>query len=243
MDETQRQPQKPKINVPAKHAQIVPLTRRELHETATERVHLISKEFTEGFKFLSHYPQSVTIFGGSHFKESDKEYVWARNLATRIVTDLNYSIVTGGGPGIMEAANRGAFESGGLSVGMTIELPHAQLQNPFLTKNLSFHYFFSRKVCMAFAAEAYVFFPGGYGTLDELFEIVTLVQTNKMEKVPIILVDSTFWNPLNDIMKQTLLPRGTIDESDLSLYTITDSNDEILDIIRKAPKRNGMKTT
>jgi len=231
------------INTPPKESPAEILTVEQLHHTATERVHLIAQEFTDAFKFLEKYPKSVTFFGGTHFKESDREYQKARSVAGRISKDLNYSIVTGGGPGIMEAANRGAFENGGASLGLTIELSNHQVKNNYLTDNLDFYYFFSRKVCLSFSAETYLFFPGGFGTLDEFFEIVTLVQTKKIEKVPIILVGSDFWNPLHDLMKKELLGRGTIDPDDLDLYKIVDNEDEIIDIVRNSTVRNGIKFT
>lgn len=234
-------PEKQIVNLPSKELPIKPLTKEEMHETAVERVNLISKEFTDGFNFLGNYPKSVTVFGGSHFKETDSYYIQARALGERIVNELHYSVLTGGGPGIMEAANRGAFEAGGQSVGLTIELLHHQIRNPYLNKNLDFHYFFSRKVCLGFSAEAYVFFPGGFGTFDEFFEILTLVQTRKIEMVPIILVGSDFWNPLQELMRKEMLSRETIDASDLLLYTITDDLDKILDIIRSSPVRIGVE--
>jgi len=233
--------EKEKVNLPLKHLKIKPLTKQEIHDTAVERVHLISKEFTDGFNFLLNYPKSVTIFGGNLIKETDPYYKKAYDLAKRISTELKYTILTGGGPGVMEAANRGAFESGGESIGLNIELPHHQIQNPYLNKYLNFHYFFSRKVCLGFSAESYVFFPGGFGTLDEFFELLTLVQTGKIEKVPIILVGSEFWNELDQFMKKELLNRGLLDAEDLTLYTITDSEDEILTIIKSAPVRNGIE--
>lgn len=220
---------------------IVPLTLNELHETAQERVHLISKEFSDGFSFLQKYPKSVTFFGGSHYKETDPEYISARSLSGRIVKELNYSIFTGGGPGIMEAASRGAFENDGQSLGMTIELSHAQIKNDYLTEILDFHYFFSRKVCLSFSAEAYIFFPGGYGTLDEFFEIITLVQTGKIQKMPIILFGSDYWEHIDMLIKDELLARKTIDPEDVDLYKITDSEDEVIKIIRETPVRNGIK--
>ena len=217
------------------------LSRQELHDTAIKRVHLITKEFKDGFEFLRNYPKSVTIFGGTHFTEDSPYYIKARSLSGRIVKELEYSIFTGGGPGVMEAANRGAFDAGGNSFGLTIELSHRQVQNKYLTKKLDFYYFFSRKVCLAFSAETYIFFPGGFGTLDEFFEIITLVQTGKIEKVPIILMGSDFWNPLDNFMKKEFISRKTIDIEDTTIYTITDSEDEVIDIIRKAPVRNGIK--
>ncbi len=229
------------INVPPKESPVEILTRQELHDTAVERVHLISKEFTDAFNFLRKYPKSVTFFGGSHFKESDKEYHIARELGAKIANELSYSVVTGGGPGIMEAANRGAFESEGQSIGLTIELSKHQIKNAYLTDNLDFYYFFSRKVCLSFSAEAYVFFPGGFGTFDEFFEIVTLVQTKKIERVPIICVGSDFWNPFHELMKKEMLSRGTIGEDDLELYKILDDTDEIINAIKNSPVKNGIK--
>ena len=226
-----------------KNIQYRPLTAKEIRDTANERVHLISKEFTDAFNFLAKYPKSVTIFGGLRFTEEDHYYMKAESLARRIVTDLRYAVFTGGSVGIMEAANKGAYEAHGKSVGLTIELPHKQPNNRYQTAHLDFYYFFSRKVALAFSAEAYVFFPGGYGTLNEFFEIITLVQTGKIEKVPVILVGTDFWKPLNDLLRKELLSRGTIDEQDLSLYTITDEEEHIIDIIRHAPFHNGIKFT
>ena len=234
---------KPIVNAPVRDLNIVPLTKEEIHETAIERVHFISQEFTAGFNFLEDCPKSVTVFGGEHLKETDPEYAKARSLGARVVKDLGYSILTGGGSGIMEAANRGAFEAGGESLGLTIELPHRQIQNLYLTRNINFHYFFSRKVCLTFASEAYIFFAGGFGTFDEFFEIITLVQTGKIEPVPVILVGSDFWNPLKELMKKEMLGRGTIDPGNLDLFVITDNEDEIIEIVRNAPVRNGQVFT
>jgi len=218
-----------------------PLTLLEISEAAHKRVMLISTEFMNGFEFIKNYPRSVTFFGSARTKENEKCYEKARALAKRIVEELHYTIVTGGGPGVMEAANRGAYEGGGNSVGLTIKLPNEQLDNKYLTAKEDFHYFFSRKVCLSFSAEAYVFFPGGFGTLDEFLEILTLVQTNKIPKAPIILVGSSHWKPLEDYFKEVLVKEKTIEESDLSLYTITDDETEILKIIKEAPVRIGLK--
>ncbi len=217
------------------------LTKKELHDTATERVHLISKEFTDGFHFLRKYPRSVTFFGGEHILLDSEYYNKAFSLAGKIVKELNYAVATGGGQGIMEAANKGAFEAGGQSIGLTIELSHEQVKNKYLTDNLDFYYFFSRKVCMSFSAEAYIFFPGGFGTFDEFYEIVTLVQTGKIEKVPVILVGEEFWKPFHELMEKQMLERGTVEKTDLSLYTITDDEDKIIEIIKNAPVRNGIE--
>ncbi len=228
-------------NVPETHLPIQPLTVEEMHDAATARVSLIADEFTEGFNFLAQCPKSVTFFGSARYTEEHPYYIKARELGGKIATELHYSVVSGGGPGIMEAANRGAFEAGGESIGLTIELPDHQITNKYLTKELELYYFFSRKVCLSFSAEAYVFFPGGLGTLDEFFEIMTLVQTHKIESVPIILVGSDFWQHVDTFLKDHLLAQKTIDEVDTKIYTITDDINQILDIIREAPVRNGIK--
>lgn len=234
---------KPILNLAPRELPSVPMSKKEMAEDTKNRVHLISKEFTDGFNFLQDYPKSVTFFGGTHFDESNQYYQKARSLAQKIVNELHYSVLTGGGPGVMEGANRGAFEAGGESVGLTIELPSHQVQNSYLTNYLDFYYFFSRKVCLSFSAEAYLFFPGGYGTLDEFFEIITLIQTGKIMKVPIILVGSDFWNHIDDLIKNTLFKLGTVDENDLTLYKISDNEDEIVEIIRKAPIHKTIKFT
>lgn len=216
------------------------LTRQEMHDMAQERISIISKEFKDAFKFIEQFPRSVTFFGGSRFTEDHPYYKEAVALAGKIARELKYAIITGGGPGIMEAGNRGAFENKGVSAGLTIQLPHEQVTNPYLTHHIDFFYFFSRKVALSFAAEAYVFFPGGYGTLDELFEILNLVQTRKIEPVPVILVGKEYWRDLDAFIRNKLLVEKTIDEADMQLYTITDNLDDIVHIIRKTPIRNGI---
>ncbi len=218
-----------------------PLTLFEINEALKKRVALITKEFTDGFEFIKNYPRSVTFFGSARTKEDDPYYKKSRNLAGRIVKELHYSVATGGGPGIMEAANRGAFEADGNSLGLTIELPHEQLNNKYLTDKEDFHYFFSRKVCLSFSAEAYIFFPGGFGTLDEFLEILTLIQTNKIPKAPMILVGDFFWRPLEQFFKEILLANQKIKEEDLSLYTITENENQIIKIIKAAPIRLGLR--
>ena len=216
-----------------------PLTLSEISEAAKKRVALISSEFTNGFEFIKNYPRSVTFFGSARTKEEEPYYEKARALAKRIVEDLRYAVITGGGPGIMEAANRGAYEAGGNSIGLTIELPLEQETNKYLTDKIGFHYFFSRKVCLAFSAEAYIFFPGGFGTLDEFVEIVTLIQTNKIPKAPIILYGNAHWNEFELFVKNTLIREKFIDEADTLLYVITEDHDKILEIIKSAPIRLG----
>lgn len=232
---------------PLKHIKCVymneekPVSFAEIMEDTERRLGLISGEFKRGFDFINNYPRSVTFFGSARTKEEDPYYQKARNLAARIAGELHYSVVTGGGPGIMEAANRGAYEAGGNSLGLNISLPKEQVSNKYLTDSEDFHYFFSRKVCLSFSAEAYLFFPGGFGTLDEFLEILTLIQTNKIPKAPVILVGNDFWTPLNDFFKEALLKRLTIDELDLSLFKITENEDEILEMIKAAPVRLGVR--
>lgn len=208
------------------------LTLKEMHENSQARVEEISKEFTDGFKFLEHFGRSVSFFGSARTKENFVDYQTARNLGAKIAKDLGYAVITGGGPGIMEAANRGAKEAGGKSVGLTIRLPQAQITNPYLTHHLDFYYFFARKVCLTFASEAFVFFPGGYGTLDELFEVLTLIQSRKIEGVPVFLIGSDYWKDIDAHIKHSLLGKQMIDEEDISIYTITDDLDEIVRTIR-----------
>ena len=209
-------------------------------EAAKERVAQIAKEFTDGFKFLANYPKSVTFFGSTKVNEGDFYYDKARKLSARIVKELGYSIVSGGGPGIMEAADRGAYESNGDSVGLLIKLPDTQPTNAYLKDSVSFYYFFARKVFLAFGAEVFIFFPGGFGTLDEFFEIITLIQTKKLQGAPLICYGSEYWNKLKDFFKEELLAHGAIEQADLNLFTITDDEDEILRIIKSAPVREKM---
>ena len=216
------------------------LTMRALHQAAAARISHIDKEFTASFEFLNKYDKSITVFGSSRLKDGYPYYEKAQSLCKRVAKDLGYSVITGGGPGIMEAANHGAFEVKGKSVGICIELPHEQKKNPYMTDNIDLYYLFIRKVALSFAAEAYVFFPGGFGTLDEFFEILTLVQTRKIQRVPLILFGSEFCKPLESFLRKNLLDIGTIDSADRNLYTITDSEDEAVEIIRNAPVRNGI---
>ncbi len=223
-----------------KHSGIPPLTLEKIHDTLHKRIDLIQKEFNDGFEFLINHPKSVTFFGSARLPTGDFYYEKARSLAAKIVHALGHTVMTGGGPGIMEAANKGAFEAKGNSVGLTIKLPKEQTTNPYLTNHLAFHYFFSRKVCLSFSAEAYIFFPGGFGTLDEFSEILTLVQTHKIEKVPIILVGNEYWNALDSFIKEHILKKEMIDPEDTQLYTITENEEEIIEIIRKVPIKDGV---
>lgn len=226
------------LNLPDAKITRTPHTREELLKASKSRVSRISAEFLKGFEFINHYPKSVTFFGSTRLNKDNTYHEKALLLAEKI-SKLGYAVVTGGGPGIMEAANHGAHNIGGPSLGFNIQLPFEQVLNPYVNKSVSFYYFFSRKVALSFSAEAYVYFPGGYGTLDEFFEILTLVQTNKIPKVPIILVGSEFWKPLDEFIKNHLLEKyKTIDKKDSSLYKIIDDDEEILKIIKKAPMRD-----
>ncbi len=199
------------------------------------RTSRIAAEFENGLDFIKKYEKSVTIYGSARFKSDNIYYKDARSLAGSL-SKAGYAVITGGGPGIMEAANRGAKEAGGNSLGLNIELPYEQILNPYVTDSMSFYYFFSRKTTMSFAAEAYIYYPGGFGTLDELFEILTLVQTRKIRKIPIFLVGTSFWQPLQNFIEQVLLQsNATIDKKDLDLYKITDDHDLILKTILKSP--------
>jgi len=222
---------------PHKHAHPEPITFEALDKDIQERSARISDEFQKAFDFLKGCEKSVTFWGSARTRENEKEYLKAKSLAKRISEELGYAIVTGGGPGIMQAANCGAGEVNGKSVGLTIQLPMEQVTNSCVTDHMDFYYFFSRKVALSFAAEAYVYFPGGFGTLDELFEILTLVQTGKIKHVPIILVGKKYWKGLDKFIKKHLLKNEKISPDDTNLYTITEDEDEIIEIIKNAPIR------
>jgi len=168
-----------------------------------DRSHVITDEFEAGLKAMATYPKSITMFGSARLPEDNVYYQKARNIASKICQE-GYAVVTGGGPGIMEAGNRGTNETCGSAVGFNIELPFEQVINPYVTHGVNFHYFFTRKVSLSFSAEVYMYFPGGFGTMDELFEILTLIQTQKVDKSPVILVGKDFWEPLDAFIKQTL---------------------------------------
>jgi len=205
----------------------------------------ISAELEAGFKAIRRYPKSVTMFGSARIKPADKHYQFAEKLAGMMCKE-GYAVVTGGGPSIMEAGNKGTFDACGYGVGFNIELPFEQVINPYATHGVDFHYFFTRKVSMTFSGEAYIYFPGGFGTLDELFEILTLIQTKKIPKVPVILVGKKFWNPLIKFFEKTLIDEfGTISKSDLNLFKLFDTTEkdaqEIVKIVKKAKLRNEYK--
>lgn len=198
----------------------------------------IMAEFVEGFERLSKIGPCVTIFGSARTKTDHEYYKLAENIAYNLTTH-GYGIVTGGGPGIMEAGNKGAQRGKGTSVGLNIELPFEQHDNPYIDsdKSLDFDYFFVRKVMFIKYSQGFVVMPGGFGTMDELFEAITLIQTKKIGKFPIVLVGTKYWSGLMDWIKNTLVTEGTIHLDDLSLISIVDTEDEVLEVINTFYKK------
>ena len=188
-------------------------------------------EFLKGFEFMEAGGPCVTIFGSARFKEGHPHYELARELGGALAR-AGYSVMTGGGPGIMEAANRGAKEAGGLSIGCNITLPLEQKPNPYVDRFIEFEHFFVRKVMLVKYSTAFVALPGGFGTLDEVFEVVTLTQTGKVEGFPIVCMGNQFWQKLTDFMRDTLLKEGTISRNDLEIIKHADTVSEAVDIIK-----------
>ncbi len=195
------------------------------------RVFRIMAELVDGIETLSNLSPAVTIFGSARARPADRYYRMAEELASLLVHD-GFSVITGGGPGIMEAANKGAREAGGTSVGLNIELPFEQQLNPYTNIHLNFRYFFVRKVMFLKYAMSYVIFPGGFGTMDELFEALTLIQTDKMLPFPVIMVGSDFWSGLIAWMKEQMLAENRITPEDLAIFTVVDSIEEVAGIIK-----------
>ena len=202
----------------------------EFQATDTWRALRILGEFVEGFDALAGVGPAVTIFGSARARRSDPEYRLARRLGARLAK-AGFAVITGGGPGIMEAANRGAQEGGGLSIGCNIELPFEQDINPYVDLGIEFRYFFVRKMMFVKYAEAFVIFPGGLGTMDELFEALTLIQTGKIEHFPVVLVGRDYWRGLMTWIVGTVLEEKKIDPDDLNLATVTDDLDEVVQVI------------
>jgi len=203
--------------------------------TAEERL-AIEHEFEEGFGLLSQIEQPcVTLYGSARLPESDPAYVAARAVG-REFAGRGWAMITGGGPGVMEAANRGAQEAGGLSVGLGIRLPHEQGINPYVDLAYTFKHFYARKVCFVKPAEGFVVMPGGIGTLDELFEVLVLIQTGKTTKYPVVLYDSAFWGGLVDWMRERLLALGTISKDDFDLFFVCDDAASAADFVVESYK-------
>lgn len=202
------------------------------------RIFRIMAEFVDGFHFISKFEKTVTFFGSARVSETDEHYRSAQKLA-HMLAESGYTIVTGGGPGIMEAANKGAVEGGGVSVGLNIQLPFEQRINPYVKRGMAFNYFFTRKVMLAFSAQAYVFYPGGYGTLDEVFELITLRQTHKINpRIPIVLVGQDYWQPLCDWLVESVYKKhGAINEEELKLWSLVSTPEEAFEIVTSTPSK------
>jgi len=195
------------------------------------RIFRIMAEFVDGIEALSNLPPAVTIFGSARAKPGDKYYTLADKLGGELARQ-GLAVITGGGPGVMEAANKGAFEARGQSVGLNIELPFEQKLNPYTNINLSFRYFFIRKVMFVKYAIGYVIFPGGFGTMDELFEALTLIQTDKIKPFPVVLFGSEYWSGLVDWIENTMLEGRMISPEDRSIFTVTDSIQAVVEIMQ-----------
>ena len=202
----------------------------------TWRVFRIMAEFIEGFEILSRVGKAVSIFGSSRVKPDDKYYKMAEELAEILVKE-GYAIISGGGPGIMEAANKGAFKAGGESIGLNIEIPREQKPNKFVKTLLNFRYFFCRKVMFVKYASAYVVFPGGYGTMDEFFEALTLIQTKRIKSFPVILVGGEYWRKLVEWINGDLVKRRYISQKDTNLFHVADTSQEVVEVIKNFYKK------
>lgn len=201
-----------------------------------ERIERITEEFRSGFAALAGVERAVSIFGSARTPESDPSYHLAREVAKKL-GKAGYAIITGGGPGMMEAANRGAQDVGALSIGCNIELPHEQAPNPYLDISLTFEHFFVRKVMFVRYAQAFVVMPGGFGTLDELFEALTLSQTGKIRHFPVALVGDGYWDPMMSWLREQMIARGTIDAEDLSLIRVCDDPREVVALVTEQRER------
>jgi uncharacterized protein (TIGR00730 family) len=199
----------------------------------------IGEEFLQGFEAVERIGRpAITVFGSARVHEGHPAYAAAREAGRRLA-EAGFAVVTGGGPGVMEAANRGAQEAGGVSVGFNIELPHEQGSNPYVDIGVTFHHFYVRKTMFVKAAEGFLIFPGGFGTLDELFESLTLIQTGKVLHFPVVLFDSAYWQPMLDWIQGRLLADGMISPEDLDLLGVTDSvEDAVTQILRPLPDRD-----
>lgn len=202
-------------------------------DKSTRELRTSDEEFEAAFKILKKYPKRVTFFGSARLSPRTKYYHMTHDLAAHLAEN-GFAIISGGGNGIMEASNRGAFDGEDVSVGFNIRLPHEQRLNPYTTDHLQFNFFFTRKVMMTFYTHAIVCFPGGFGTLDELFEVITLIQTGKMPPIPVILVGNKYWKDLDKFIKKHLLRGKLISNGDENIYTITEDSKTILKLINKS---------
>ncbi len=205
-------------------------------ESDETRIARVDRELDAGFRALSHVGPAVSIFGSARTPDGHREYELARTVA-RTLAEAGLAIITGGGPGIMEAANRGAADADAISIGLDIELPHEELMNRWVNLPLTFHYFFTRKVMFVRYASAFVVFPGGFGTMDELFESLTLIQTEKIHHFPVVLVGSDYWSGLMDWLHAKVIGEGKADPRDLGLIQHTDDPQEVLRIVLEVEHR------
>jgi uncharacterized protein (TIGR00730 family) len=205
----------------------------EFTHTDPWRVFRIMGEFVEGFDELATLTRGVSIFGSARSKPDDPDYQAAMETAALLAAE-GFAVITGGGPGVMEAANRGAFEAGGLSIGCNIELPFEQRPNAYQTRSLKFKYFFVRKMMFVKYSLGFIIFPGGFGTFDELFEALTLIQTRKIRNFPVVLFGSQYWSGLLAWFKDVVLPGGKISDVDFSIFHITDSPQEVIEIMNRS---------
>ena len=209
------------------------LSGRRNREQDLESAVRIFLEILRGFEELDFSGPCVTVFGSARFSDGHPYYETARELGQRLAEE-GFAVMTGGGPGIMEAANRGAREAGGVSIGCNIQLPKEQVPNPYLDKFVEFEHFFIRKVMLVKYSSAFVVMPGGFGTLDEAFEVVTLVQTKKLESFPIVAMGGSFWNELREFVTDTMIAAGTISEADLDVMQLADDVETAIKIIRQS---------
>jgi len=206
------------------------------------RIFKIVAEFVSGFEVLQRYDLAATFFGSARCGFGDKVYEQTTELASRL-SKAGFAVITGGGGGVMEAANKGAFEAGGKSVGLNIKLPLEQTLNKYTNDSEDFHYFFTRKVMLAFASEVYIFMPGGFGTLDELFEMATLIQTKKIPSIPLVLLGKEYWEPLMKWIEKDLYTHArAIDKADLDLFHICDTVDEAYEVVIQHTKNSYPRT-
>ncbi len=205
----------------------------EFTHTDPWRVFRIMGEFVEGFDELASLNRAISIFGSARSSRDDPDYKAAEETAALLAAE-GYAVITGGGPGIMEAANKGAFEAGGLSIGCNIELPFEQAPNAYQTRSVTFKYFFVRKMMFVKYSLGFVIFPGGFGTFDELFEALTLIQTGKIRNFPIILFDSSYWTGMLNWLRDVVLAEGKISENDFQMLQITDSPSEVVELVRRS---------
>jgi len=211
----------------------------EINELAKEeswRMFRVIGELVEGFDNLADVEPAVSIYGSAQIKAHDKLYVQTEEIARRL-GEMGFSIITGGGPGVMEAANKGALEAGVKSIGLNIQLPEEQACNPYTTKSLTFNHFFVRKIMLVKYASAFIMMPGGLGTLDEVTEVLTLMQTHKIKPFPVVLFDGSYWNGFLEWLRSCVLARGFISERDFDLLRVCDRPDEVVEAVQRWYKK------